>query len=253
LIEIEDQDWCPKVIRDAATDYLQYIINFAKPYKSIAKLIRNALERMNTRRVIDLCSGGSGPWIGLQKIFEEDNYPIEVCLTDKYPNMEAFQLTKTVSQGQIGFYPEPVDIMRVPRGLDGFRTLFSAFHHFRPEAARAILKDAVLNRQGIGIFESTERSFGAILLIFISPLILLLVTPFIRPFRWSRLFWTYIIPAIPFLVWFDGVVSCLRTYTPSELREMVEELSDSGYIWEIGKQKTDGSPIPITYLIGYPK
>ena len=32
-------------------------------------------------------------------------------------------------------------------------------------------------------------------------------TPFVRPFRWSRLLFTYVIPLIPLLVLFDGTVS----------------------------------------------
>ena len=38
----------------------------------------------------------------------------------------------------------------------------------------------------------------------------LLATPFILPFRWSRLFWTYIVPALPLVLTFDVVVSLLR-------------------------------------------
>ncbi len=50
------------------------------------------------------------------------------------------------------------------------------------------------------------------------PLGALLVTPFIRPFRWSRLVFTYVIPVLPLLIVFDGIVSCLRVYSPDELR-----------------------------------
>ncbi|MGA9903436.1 MAG: hypothetical protein WBQ39_15975, partial [Terriglobales bacterium] len=49
------------------------------------------------------------------------------------------------------------------------------------------------------------------------------------------------------------VVSCLRTYGPSELRELVEQLtaSDYQYQWDIGEDSTGTTPI--TYLIGYPQ
>ncbi|HXM61951.1 MAG TPA: hypothetical protein VN950_13935, partial [Terriglobales bacterium] len=75
----------------------------------------------------------------------------------------------------------------------------------------------------------------------------------IRPFRWSRLLWTYLIPVIPLVLLFDGVVSCLRTYRPQELREMVEKLKPPScqYQWEIGELA--GGKMPVTYLIGYPK
>ena len=73
------------------------------------------------------------------------------------------------------------------------------------------------------------------------------MTPAIRPFRWSRLFWTYILPAIPLAVVFDGIVSCLRTYRPNELLELTEGIE--GYRWESGESRDKG-PIPITYLVG---
>jgi hypothetical protein len=82
---------------------------------------------------------------------------------------------------------------------------------------------------------------------------LFVCTPLIRPFRWSRLLWTYLVPIIPVVLLFDGVVSCLRTYRPHELREMVEKLSASKYRWEIGEHSRSLGEAPITYLIGYPK
>jgi hypothetical protein len=81
--------------------------------------------------------------------------------------------------------------------------------------------------------------------------LLFLHTPRIRPFRWSRLLWTYLIPIIPLVLLFDGVVSCLRTYRPQELREIVDKLSCSQYRWEIGELA--GRRAPVTYLIGCPK
>jgi hypothetical protein len=136
--------------------------------------------------------------------------------------------------------------------LQGFRTLFTCFHHFRPDTAREILADAVRQRHGIGVFEATERRLSAILGMLLTPLVVLLVTPAIRPFRWSRLFWTYLVPLVPLIVLFDGIVSCLRTYTPEELRSMVRDLGETEYEWEIGREPVPHSPSGVTYLIGWP-
>ena len=54
------------------------------------------------------------------------------------------------------------------------------------------------------------------------PLIILLVTPAIRPLRLSRLIFTYLLPAIPIIGLFDGIVSCLRTYSPEEMRQLIK-------------------------------
>jgi hypothetical protein len=78
-------------------------------------------------------------------------------------------------------------------------------------------------------------------------------TPLVRPFQWSRLLWTYVIPIIPFVLLFDGVVSCLRTYGSRELKELTEELSGEEYQWETGEHKDVFLRLPITYLIGSSK
>jgi len=52
---------------------------------------------------------------------------------------------------------------------------------------------------------------------------------------------------------FDGIVSCLRTYNPTELQALTAELSSgTQYRWEIGEQRAKRAPLPVTYLLGYP-
>jgi hypothetical protein len=142
--------------------------------------------------------------------------------------------------------------MKVPGELQGFRTMFTSFHQFPPEEARAILQNAVDAGQGIGIFEITRRTPSTIALMFPWAFMQFLFTPLIRPFRWSRLFWTYVVPIIPLVLLFDGVVSCLRTYRPQELREIISELSGIEYQWELGVHSSGSGRPPITYLIGHP-
>jgi hypothetical protein len=78
-----------------------------------------------------------------------------------------------------------------------------------------------------------------------------LLTPFMHPFRWSRLLWTYVIPVIPFLLWFDGIMSCLRSYSVPELEGLVAGLPRNDYEWKIGEERCGLVPIAVTYLIGY--
>jgi hypothetical protein len=114
------------------------------------------------------------------------------------------------------------------------------------------LQDTVDRRQGIGIFEQTRREPSAILLMLTLPFIALVVVPFIQPFRWSRLFWTYFIPAIPYVLGIDGVISCLRTYSPDEMEELMRGLDAPGYFWEIGHVPSPLSPLGVSYALLYP-
>jgi hypothetical protein len=251
LVEIEDQPWCPASIRDGATDYLQYIQSKMQPYRAIAPRLAKAIQITGADQIIDLCSGAGGPWVDLLPYVSANlDRPVPILLTDRYPNLSAWQRLNDQSEGIFQFVNNPVDAVQVPQNLTGFRTLFSGFHHFTPEEAARILQDTTSKGQGIGIFEATERKAPAMVGMLFVPLIVALVTPAIHPFRWSRLFWTYLVPAIPLIGLFDGFVSCLRTYTLEELREMVKPLAS--YTWEIGQERVVGMPVKVTYLIGYP-
>lgn len=250
LIEIEDQPWFPSSMRDAVTDYLQFVIALGRPYAPVVPRLLDALKQAQAYRVIDLCSGGGGPWPTLLPLVSE---PITVCLTDKFPNVRAFQFLQASADSRLGYHLESVDATAVPPDLGEFRTLFSSFHHFTPEQAHAVLQDATARGHGIGIFEATHRSLPAIVAMFMTPLLVLIFTPFFRPFRLSRLLWTYMVPVVPLVVLFDGIVSCLRTYSPAELQSLVAGLppSASNYHWEIGEAR-ENRGMPVTYLLGYP-
>jgi hypothetical protein len=264
FIELHEQPWFPSSLRDDVTDAIQFGFNLLKAYEPIAPLLQNLIDSggngpKGRKSIVDMCSGGGGPWLELSRKLRcrttenvaEDSAGIQIWLTDKYPNLKAFESVSESSDQHITYYPEPVDAMNVPHSLQGLRTMFTSFHHFPPEDARAILQNAVDAGESIGIFEATKRGPSTIGIIFVGILLLFLHTPRIRPFRWSRLLWTYLIPIIPLVLLFDGVVSCLRTYRPQELREIVDKLSCSQYRWEIGELA--GRRAPVTYLIGCPK
>ena len=85
-----------------------------------------------------------------------------------------------------------------------------------------------------------------------SPISVLLTTPFIKPFKLGRLLFTYLIPIVPLFVLWDGVVSCLRTYSVKEMETLVASLQHSDtYNWEIGRIKS--GPGVVLYLLGTKK
>jgi hypothetical protein len=249
--EIHEQAWLPEILRDQVTDGLQIILSIGDVYQPIAPRLAEAIHAAGTDRVVDLCSGGGGPWLWLVGLLQKDIPNLKVCLTDKFPNLTAFEKAKEESNGAIEYSAEPVDASDIGERLRGFRTVFSSFHHFDPEQASAILQNAVNARQGIGVFEAARRRPMGLLRTFLMPIGALFTAPFIRPFRVSRIFWTYLVPVIPFVLWFDGMLSCLRAYSVEELKRMVSRLDATGYTWEIGEEQ--GQLAPVTYLIGYPE
>jgi len=72
-----------------------------------------------------------------------------------------------------------------------------------------------------------------------------------RPFRWRRLLWTYLVPVVPIVALWDGFVSNLRTYSVGELGDLVGR-EDGRYEWKIGKVRSLGWS-RVTYAIGSPQ
>jgi len=262
LLEIHEQPWCPPAVRNGATDCLAAIAATLQQYRNVAPLLAAALRTSGSRCIVDLCSGGAGPWRSLAPAVARrldgapDVPPLQVLLTDLYPswhNTDSPAHSLTRSPASLIFVPFPVDATQVSPSLPGFRTLFTAFHHFEPATAQTILQSAVDEGQGIAIFEQTRRHPLALLMMLTLPFLAWLLTPFIRPWRASRFFWTYVIPAIPAVLCFDGIVSCLRTYSPDELLALAGDLHGSPYTWQAGRVRSPISPVGVTYLIGVPR
>jgi hypothetical protein len=254
LFEIHDQPWFPEFLRREVVDSLQMVLEATNAYQPIVHRLRDALDRAGSREVLDLFSGAGGPWPSLVRGFNAHGAkPLEVFLTDKYPSPANRNGARSTAGAHTHFVTESIDATKIPVGLAGFRTIFSSFHHFNAADARHFLEDSAKKRRGVGVFEVASRHSLTILLIFFIPILAWLFTAFRRPFRWSRLLWTYLIPVVPFVLLFDGLSSCLRTYSLDDLRALTSSLAASDYRWEIGEENGGLLPLRVTYLIGLPQ
>lgn len=254
LFELEDQPWFPKVIRDAGTAYLQFMAGRAGQSAALAPKIAEILRRNGETRIVDLCSGGSGPISDVVDILAANGEEVTATLTDLYPNLDAFERVERESHGRVQAIRTPTDATQVGAELQGLRTISNALHHFRPEAARRILQAAVDARQPIAVFEMVGRAPIQILGVLLVFLPVMLTLPFLRPFRWSWVPLTYLIPIIPLFVTWDGFVSCLRVYSEEELLALIEGIEGhEEYDWEIGEVPVRGMPIGIASMVGSPR
>ncbi|MES2799977.1 MAG: hypothetical protein V4638_08170 [Bacteroidota bacterium] len=251
LFEFEDQQWFPTFLRNYLTDFLQFLSNKTKLFQPAVPLIKEALIKSNSKQIIDLGSGGGGGLLSVHAELLKEDAEIQLKLSDYYPNIAAFEHIKAKNKN-IDFVPISVDARNVPIELQGLRTQFLSLHHFKPEDARKILQNAVDSNNSIAIFEAQERSVPSILAMIFSPISVLLTTPFIRPFKFGRIIFTYLIPIVPIAVMWDGIVSSLRTYSVQEMNELVNSLKNTDhYEWKIGKVKS--GPGKVLYLIGTKK
>ena len=252
LFEFEDQSWFPSVIRDAMTDYLKLVANKFDFYKSVVPIISKGIHASNCEKIVDLASGGGGGWEKLVQHLRSEHPNLRITLTDQYPNENGLAALLEEVPDVFTVEPGSVDARNVPGHLPGLRTQFLSFHHFKPTDAKRILQNAVDAGQPIAIFEAQKRDAAHLVKFAFSPIGVLLMTPLIRPFKWSRILFTYLIPAIPLFTLWDGLVSVLRTYSVSEMCEMANSLDNSeSFNWEVGEAKS--GQVLVSVLLGCPK
>jgi hypothetical protein len=255
LFEFEDLPWFPSVIRAGMMDYLRFMISTLGTYRPIVPLLAAGLHHTRQTHILELGAGAGGGTETVLKALRSQNQPnAAITLTDLYPQPAAWADIARRTHGAIGYAPAPVDALAVPAELGGFRAIFSAFHHFSPTAAAAMLRDAVQAGTGIGVFEGAGKHWWEMLLAWtVLPVAQFLLTPFFRPFRFSRLVFTYLIPVIPLCTIWDGSVSLLRMYSPNELLALAHAADpEARFTWQAGKKRHWWGP-QVTYLIGWPK
>lgn len=255
FFEIADTAWCPGFIRHGITDTLHFLAEASNGFAAIVPRLAAALQRCGSPEVLDLGSGAGGGWPALIKqLKQETDLDVRVVLSDLFPNRAAFARLTAQSDGAIGAVSRPLDATRVPAEQRGFRTMFNGFHHLTPRQGRALLADAVAQKRGIAIVDGDpNRVLGIVFMLVFMPFLFLL-TPFVKPFSWQRLFFTYLIPLLPAAILFDGIVSILRVYGPDELTALVQTVPDHDtYDWQIGVEPIPKSPLSLSYLVGTPK
>eukprot|EP01006_Ploeotia_vitrea_P029620 TRINITY_DN62124_c0_g3_i1.p1 TRINITY_DN62124_c0_g3~~TRINITY_DN62124_c0_g3_i1.p1 ORF type:complete len:298 (+),score=4.53 TRINITY_DN62124_c0_g3_i1:80-973(+) len=230
---------------------------FKRPYMNLVPLLDRIMEETGHTTIIDLCSGAGGPMSHVQQALQNDcgRKDTVVVLTDLYPQTETWYKLNQ-KNNNLRYSQQSVDATKVPGHLKGIRTLMACFHHFQPKLAQGIIKDAIDNNVPIVIVEGTERSLPVILAYALAAFPLVTIgTPFALRWTLKRFFFTYIIPFSQFLYFFDSIVSCLRSYTPEELHNLVAGIEGSNtYNWEFKRfYPVPFAPIPLCFFVGTPK
>jgi hypothetical protein len=252
--ELEDQPWMPRIVRESGMAYLRFAAEKLGAAEKMRPLIESILDRSGEKEILDLCSGGAGPLIEVASGLARNGRETSVTLSDRFPDPGAIELAETSGIAGLHYESQPMDALDVPPDRAGLRTLFNAFHHMRPEQAREILASAVRGRRPIAVLEVLQRKPLSLIGMLFSPLLVLLVVPFLRPFRLAWIPLTYLIPIIPLFIVWDGVVSCLRIYDENELLSLASKADpEDSFEWEVKFIPLDPQPVPGIALIGIPR
>ena len=135
---------------------------------------------------------------------------------------------------------------------EGLYLSVNSFHQFSVEEAKDMLKQISHNRQPVVIVEGNNDSLWQVIgMTVIVPLTVLVTAPFVKPFRFERIIFTYLLPVLPFVTFFDGFMALFKIYAPKDLDELTASIETKDYYWRSGKLD-NGRGGKIIYLIGYP-
>lgn len=259
LFEFEDFDWVPRVIRDGGTDLLDLGFRKINFYGGVQPKLLELLDATGATRVVDLCSGGGGGTLTMREAVRAAGRDVAFEFTDRFPNEAGIERVKALDDERTVYRSQPIDALQGGGDQAGVRTMSGALHHFPPEAVRALLAGVVARGEPLAFFDVAANPVIRKLPLVFAPVAMafnmvalfvgsLVLVPMLRPVRLSRLVLTYLLPAIPLLVAWDGTASALRAYTPEELLELARSVPGGDqYEWAAG---VEGAAL---YLTGRPR
>ena len=219
FFEFCDQPWISGWMREGFMDCLSVLYAVSKPYKPYKTEFRTIAKQG------PICNLATGAGESI-KFFLEDlknnppQKPIKIIGSDLYPNVEAYKRLKE-EYPFFDYSAEPVNAFNAQAEENTAYTIFTAFHHFKPIDAAHVIRNCLSNAESLTIFElSTRHNIFNFLILPISFLGGMLTPFLIRKYDWRIILCSTILPIIPFMYTWDGMVSNFRSYTKEELKEL---------------------------------
>ncbi|KAL4910566.1 hypothetical protein BDW74DRAFT_184446 [Aspergillus multicolor] len=268
--ELGDQPWCPAWLHHHEQFSLSQLWNLRVPLWSRGSLATAACTvlkehlgnngNLSSYTIVDVCAGAGGPTPFIErelngKSEKEGNEPVTFMLTDMFPPVDVWSAIAK-KQPNIEFIEESVDARAVgriaERNKNECRVFNICFHHFDDDDAAGILGGAVEEADAFVIFEITARQVSTCLY---SPLVFFWGFYVSLLWYWSspvHLFFTFILPIAPLALWVDGFISCLRTRTPDEIRNLLKTSGKdlNGWTFTSGEKSVQWPFITLYYFVG---
>lgn len=236
--ELEDYNWFPSILRNFQTDFIGFIVLKLNSYGVFIDYLKSA--SMPVQAMYDLCSGSGEPAID---IFRKSNCFSHLQLSDKYPNRFA------TTSPNIIYNKQSIDVLKLVFQAGTCYTMFNAFHHFSDNEKRTIASKIIDSQSTFFCVELLEPTFQCMLkVLFTTTLGSILFTPFIPPFSFKRLFFTYIIPINILSISIDGIISVLKSRSIVQYQTLFAEYTNSIQIIQL-----QNSLAPLTLIQIKPK
>ncbi|OAG41440.1 hypothetical protein AYO21_04382 [Fonsecaea monophora] len=245
FFEVNDQPWFPQTLREKVQDYLTLgwvnrlpIIQSTSPAELVSRVLSSVLgPRLAQYVYVDFASGAGGPTPYIENHLNSElratkKEEVKFVLTDISPHVSAWEAAAKKSKN-ISYIAQSVDATNAPtqedllkdvpdtKGKKVMRLFSLAFHHFDDDLAAKILKNTVETSDGFCIFELQSRHLSSFILVSLLWPLAMLIAPIYFLRSPGHLFFTYLVPIVPFIWVWDGYISCLRTRTPEEVEALL--------------------------------
>lgn len=222
ITQIVNTQWCPAAIKRLLAEFLSWFVVKVNATKPFVPVIEKAMADAKTQHIVNIA------------------FPIGAGIETVQPYLHP------------GYSIESIPFTGNIPPKTGLFLFVNAFHQLPVAAARQTLESIAQSRNPIVIVEGNNDSLWQLVgMTIIVPLTVIVTAPFVQPFRWSRILFTYVIPILPFFIVYDGCAALLKLYNPSDLNKLTSSLEHMNYQWTSGKHP-NGRGGKIIYLTGIP-
>lgn len=218
-----NQQWVPEFYRNRMTEFLTWFVGLVGAARPFVPVIMEGLALSREKQIFPIAQNVGA---GFESVAPYLDFEIQ---------------TEEISWEHPDF------------SKPGLYLSVNGFHQLPAPRAKAFLERIAESGNPVVIVEGNNDSLRQIIgMTIIVPLTVLLTAPFVKPFRISRLIFTYLVPLLPITILIDGCMALFKLYNPSDLKELTDGISVNSYHWEAGK-RDNGRGGKIIYLIGGPR
>jgi len=213
--ELEDYNWFPPTLRNFQTEYIGYLVSRFHVHEVFIRHLNSLRLPMQTMH--DLCSGSGEPAIS---IFHGCDCFDRLILSDKFPHPRA------ISDSRITYSSRSLDVRDMTFEAECTYTMFNAFHHFSDKEKYEIVNKISSCGSSAFFVEILQPRWDYVFkVLFASTVGVVLFSPFVQPFSFLRLFFTYVIPINVLLIAYDGILSVIKSRSVNQYNKLFARLS----------------------------
>ena len=219
--ELEDYSWFPEGLRRQQTEYIGWMVRAFRVYRNVPELMRKHFPPKALLQITDMGSrsGGPLPQLSRHAAFKESRF----LLTDLYPQAQ-LSLPERCT-----YHPSPADARNYEPISGSSISFFNTFHHFSNEEQKAIIARHLSKGHCLLVAEIlTPDIWCALRILLATTVSQVLLAPLVKPFRLSRLLFTWVIPINILTVTWDGLISVSKSPGKQLRRELAAYASSLG-------------------------